>query len=182
MAPQECHQTRRVWPTVNHVAQANHPVFGLQSQAMEQGSECCQVSVDITNNEDAVTVFHSGLQISLERGVSERRSKREIQLATQAVHRRDGPFGQRLFESLYVLPPHGGGEEPVFGPFHRTFDFTRRLRRKHRPQTPLLRRLLILLPLQQQRPWPGNHPRLAHSRHRSCPWRSYRCHPTRRGG
>ena len=47
------------------------------------------------------------------------RAEREIQLATQAVHRRDVLFVLPLFESLYVLPPIVGGKGRFCDLFHR---------------------------------------------------------------
>ena len=112
----EVDEAGRVWPAVDHVAEAHHPVLGFEVQAVKQRPEGRQMTVDVAEDENAMPVLKTCLQIGLERGVAQRWSKGEIQLASQAVHRRDGPFGQRLFESLYLLPPVDGGQGPVFRP------------------------------------------------------------------
>ena len=117
MGAQEVDEAGGVRATVDHVAQAHHPVLGFEVQSMQERPEGRQMPVDVTQHKDTVAVVKTCLQIGFERGVAKRRSKGEIQLATQAVHRRDGPFGQRLFESLYVLPPIEGGQGSVFRPF-----------------------------------------------------------------
>ena len=60
---------------------------------MEQGSEGGELAVNISQGKDAMPVVKTRLQVCLEGRVAKRRSKREVQLATQAVHRRDIPFG-----------------------------------------------------------------------------------------
>ena len=84
---------------------------------MQKGSEGRQVAVNIAHHKHSMSVVQSSLQVGLERRVAQRRSEREVQLATQAVHRRGVPFEHRLFESLYLLPPVEGAEETVFAPF-----------------------------------------------------------------
>lgn len=63
---------------------------------MEQGSEGGEVAMNITDGKDTMPVVQTRLQVCLEGGVAKRRSKREVQLATQAVHRRGIPFGTKV--------------------------------------------------------------------------------------
>ena len=107
-----------VGSTVDHVAEAHHAIVWFQLQPVQKGSEGRQVAVNIAHHKHSMSVVQSSLQVGLKRRVAQRRSEREVQLATQAVHRRGVPFGHRLFESLYLLPPVEGAEETVFAPFH----------------------------------------------------------------
>ena len=70
MGTQEMNETGRVWTSVDHVAQTHHPVLGSEVQSVKQRPEGRKVAVNIAEDEDAVPVVQTCLQVGFERGVA----------------------------------------------------------------------------------------------------------------
>jgi len=57
MASQEVDNPCGIRTSVNHISQANDPVFRFELKPMQQGAERGKMTVDIAYDEDSVSLF-----------------------------------------------------------------------------------------------------------------------------